>query len=64
VRQIEGQVMETRQTSTAPRNKARRDAAPSEWQIAAASLPLLALLIAWRQKRRRAAPPGRSRSRR
>jgi len=55
VRQIEGQVMEARQTSTAPRNDARRDAVPSEWQAAAAALPVLGLLVAWRYGRRRRA---------
>lgn len=53
VRHIEGQVMEARQTSTNPRNEARRDAVPSEWQVAAASLPILGLLVAWRYGRRR-----------
>jgi cobaltochelatase CobN len=53
VRQIEGQVMEARQTSTNPRNEARRDAVPSEWQAAAAALPVLGLLVAWRYGRRR-----------
>jgi cobaltochelatase CobN len=54
VRQIAGQVMEARQTtSTNPRNKVRRDAAAPEWQVAAASLPILVLLVAWRYGRRR-----------
>ena len=53
VRNIEGQVLEARQTSTNPRNEARRDAVPSEWQAAAASLPILGLLVAWRYGRRR-----------
>ncbi|HVG71911.1 MAG TPA: cobaltochelatase subunit CobN [Vicinamibacterales bacterium] len=53
VQQIEGQVMEARQTSTAPRNEARRDAVPSEWQAAAAALPILGVLVAWRYGRRR-----------
>ena len=53
VRQIEGLVMEQRQQSTAPRNEARRDAGTPDWQLAAASLPVVALLLAWRWRRRR-----------
>lgn len=52
VRRIEGQVMEARETSTQPRNEARRDAVTPEWQIAMASLPILGLLLLWRHRRR------------
>jgi cobaltochelatase CobN len=53
VQQIEGLVMDERQQASQPRNEARTDATPNEWQVAAASLPLLGLLLAWRYKRRR-----------
>jgi cobaltochelatase CobN len=52
VQQIEGYVMDERQQASQSRNEARTDAQPNEWQIAAASLPLLGLLLAWRYKRR------------
>jgi len=50
-RQLEGYVMEQR--TEAQRNQARRDAAVNEYTALWASMPVLALLIAWRYKRRR-----------
>ena len=50
-RQIEGYVMEQRKE--AQRNDARRDAAVNEYAALWASMPVLALLIVWRYKRRR-----------
>jgi hypothetical protein len=44
--------MDERQQATRPLNDTRRDAVTSEWQIAIASLPVLAMLLAWRWKRR------------
>jgi hypothetical protein len=52
VQQIEGYLMDERQQATRPLNDTRRDAVTSEWQIAIASLPVLAMLLAWRWKRR------------
>jgi len=46
-------VMDERQQSAQPRNEARTDATPNEWQVAAASLPVLAALLTWRWRRRR-----------
>ncbi len=50
-RQLEGYVMEQR--AEAQRNDARRDAAANEYAALWASMPVLALLIVWRYKRRR-----------
>jgi cobaltochelatase CobN len=50
--QVEGYLME-QQAQQAPRNPARSDSRPSEWQALYASLPVLALLLVWRLKRRR-----------
>jgi hypothetical protein len=50
-RQLEGQVMEER-TAT-ERNRARRDATVSDYVGLWASMPVLALLLVWRWKRRR-----------
>jgi cobaltochelatase CobN len=50
-RQLEGYVMEQR--TEAQRNEARRDAAVNEYAALWASMPVLALLIVWRYKRRR-----------
>jgi cobaltochelatase CobN len=50
-RQLEGYVMEQR--TEAERNEARRDAAVNEYAALWASMPVLALLLVWRYKRRR-----------
>jgi cobaltochelatase CobN len=50
-RQLEGYVMEQR--TEAQRNEARRDAAVNEYAALWASMPVLALLLVWRYKRRR-----------
>ena len=50
-RKLEGYLMEER--AQEPRNEARRDSAVQEYAALWASLPLLALLIAWKYKRRR-----------
>jgi cobaltochelatase CobN len=56
MRELEGYLMDERAESTEPQNAVRRDAASSDWQVALASLPILAVLLAWRWKRR-AGPP-------
>jgi hypothetical protein len=50
-RQLEGYVMEQRKE--AQRNDARRDAAVNEYAALWASMPVLALLIVWRYRRKR-----------
>jgi cobaltochelatase CobN len=49
-RQLEGYLMEEREQSS--RNDARRDAAVNEYLTLLASVPVLALLLVWRWKRR------------
>ena len=53
VSEIEGLVMEERTNQKQRLNDTRRDPMPSEWQALATTLPVLALLVAWRWKRRR-----------
>jgi hypothetical protein len=50
-RQLEGYLMEER--TEARRNEARRDSAVNDYAALWASMPVLALLIVWRWKRRR-----------
>jgi hypothetical protein len=50
-KQLEGYLMDEKQNAEKP-NNTRRDILTNEWTLAAASLPILGLLLAWRWKRR------------
>ena len=52
-RQLEGYLMEEHDRSSRPRNEARRDAPASQYAAVFASLPVLAILVAWRWRRKR-----------
>jgi MYXO-CTERM domain-containing protein len=44
--------MDEQQTAAKALNETRQSTMSNEWQVAFASLPVLALLLAWRHRRR------------